>query len=442
MRFRQKIYAVPFLAAAARALPHVANAVNIGQGVMSIKGGMDNIKLQEQQMDQQKEQHEMQMRLQKQQMESQKMRDEAMKKSLDNVIQSSPQNAASATAATISYQKNLSSTSDKLISWENIKGFGKDVGTFAGGHRDTFYNMAAGALAATAIGYGVNKILQKDHDRIKRNALKEERLKRLKKEGNNTDLVDSNNTKERSYSIVSSIGNEVKMAGKGIGNSLLGRFSPGAVATTAVLGSGMLIANHLITRDAVKEMAKQSAKKRVDREVKKRGGKESPTEEEDPNGYPNNNKKTLRQRSYSLTQKGLGGMLLDGFKWAGNSAKSMANNKINSIKQGYSDFKSAPGEFILGKASTHVGGYSSKDNRAGTAEFKRIGDRSGNPITKYVGKFLTENPKTALIATIPIGIGVAKVVSGIPAKLMQKGISKIDKKAWSYGQSQEEEFDD
>lgn len=471
MKFRQKLYAAPLLAAAARALPHVANAVNVGQGAMAIKQGFDASKMQEQQMDmqeqqmeQQRQQHAMQMKLQKQQMESQQKRDEAMQKSLDSIVNKSPENAASAAASIMSHQRKFSDAGNgKILTLGNLKGFGKDVGTFLGNNRDAIYNIAGGALVATAVGYGVNKLLQKDHDLIRERALEEERKRRMYKQKprRSPNIEDaelnrpsgrSSGKYQKSYSasnVTSAVSNVAKDVGSGIGKAVLGRLHPMSLATTAVLGSGMLIANHLLTREAVKDMAKQSAMRKVDREVRAMKGvnrsnrnyKIKPDMDDELERPNHSTPIRTSQKSYSLVQKGLGGVLKDGLRYVGNYAKDSVKARVESVKGGFREFKANPGEYTLGKISTHVGGYSAKDNREGTAEFKSIGYKSGNPISKKVGDFLVNNPKTALLATIPIGIGVAKLAT-IPASWLQKGISKADKRAWSYGQYQEGEFDD
>ena len=100
-------------------------------------------------------------------------------------------------------------------------------------------------------------------------------------------------------------------------------------------------------------------------------------------------------------------------------------------KTGFQEFKKAPGQVVLGAASSKYGG----GGRKGVAKFgedlENIGVKTNNGLSQKAGRFIKENPKTALLGSIGVGIGVAKL-GGMGEKAATKAIKAVDKDAFAY----------
>lgn len=78
----------------------------------------------------------------------------------------------------------------------------------------------------------------------------------------------------------------------------------------------------------------------------------------------------------------------------------------NSISNGWKGFKEKPGESILGAVSSYSGGGGRKGVSSFGSDLEDLGKRTENKTSQKVGKFIKENPKTALAGSIVVG-GVA-----------------------------------
>lgn len=104
---------------------------------------------------------------------------------------------------------------------------------------------------------------------------------------------------------------------------------------------------------------------------------------------------------------------------------------MRKAKAGLYKFKKAPVKTVLGKVSDVKGG----GGRKGVAKFgedlENLGMKNNNALSQKAGKFIKENPKTALLGSIGVGIGIKKI-GGLGEKAATKAIKAVDKDAFAY----------
>lgn len=98
------------------------------------------------------------------------------------------------------------------------------------------------------------------------------------------------------------------------------------------------------------------------------------------------------------------------------------------------------GEKILGGISSISGGGGRKGVYKFGHQLNRYGKHSGSEWSQKVGKFIMDHPKTALVGSIPVGAGIMAATWDTGEKLVRKGMKKIDKNAYAYQESKEEEI--
>lgn len=122
--------------------------------------------------------------------------------------------------------------------------------------------------------------------------------------------------------------------------------------------------------------------------------------------------------------------------WKGGAYKSGAANNggggiFSGLKAGWQEFKKAPGQHVLGLASERFGG----GGRGAVSKFgedlERLGKKSNNNMSQKAGRFIKENPKTALVGSIGVGLGIAKL-GGMGESVANKAIRAVDKDAFAY----------
>lgn len=139
-----------------------------------------------------------------------------------------------------------------------------------------------------------------------------------------------------------------------------------------------------------------------------------------------------QQKTYSLKLKSFGK-----FEWVGKIGKSIGNRWTNTKNW----WKAVPpGERILGGISSFSGG----GGREGVSKFgqrlQELGKKSGSTWSQKTGKFIVDHPKTALAASVPVGIGTMALTWDTGEKLVRKGIKAADKNAYAYQESKEEQI--
>ena len=89
-------------------------------------------------------------------------------------------------------------------------------------------------------------------------------------------------------------------------------------------------------------------------------------------------------------------------------------------------FMSHPGKSILGFASHLAMAGGNKTADSVTKKIIEQGNKSGNATTVKVGEWFRDHPKTALAASIPIGIGVMKATFDLGDEAAKKVADKIN----------------
>ena len=99
-----------------------------------------------------------------------------------------------------------------------------------------------------------------------------------------------------------------------------------------------------------------------------------------------------------------------------------------------------PGQTILGGISNMFGGGGRRGVYKFGHQLNRYGKHSGSEWSQKAGKFIMDHPKTALVGSIPVGAGIMAGTWDAGEKLVKKGMKKIDKNAYAYQESKEEEI--
>ena len=113
------------------------------------------------------------------------------------------------------------------------------------------------------------------------------------------------------------------------------------------------------------------------------------------------------------------------------SSSSSEGGLFSGFKAGFQEFKKAPGQFVLGKISEREGGGGRKGVAKFGADLEQLGKKNKNNLSQKAGKFIKENPKTALVGSIGVGLGVAKL-GGMGEKAATKALKTVDKNAFAY----------
>ena len=112
------------------------------------------------------------------------------------------------------------------------------------------------------------------------------------------------------------------------------------------------------------------------------------------------------------------------------ASKSVRNSQI---------FKT-PGQTILGGLSNLSGGGGRKGVYKFGYQLNRYGKHSGSVWSQKAGKFIMDNPKTALAGSIPVGAAVLGATWGTGEKIVNKTARALDKDAFKYQDSKNQEI--
>lgn len=113
---------------------------------------------------------------------------------------------------------------------------------------------------------------------------------------------------------------------------------------------------------------------------------------------------------------------------------------LAGMRKGLRTFKSHPGQSILGGVSNITGGGGTKGVKNIGKEISDIGEKSGNAWTKSLGKGIQKNTKTALVASVPVGLGIMGATWGTGEKVVNKTARAADKNAFKYQDSQNQQI--
>ena len=89
-------------------------------------------------------------------------------------------------------------------------------------------------------------------------------------------------------------------------------------------------------------------------------------------------------------------------------------------------FMSHPGKSLLGFASHLAMAGGNKTADSVTKQLIEQGNKSGNATTVKVGEWFRKHPKTALVTSIPIGVGVMKATFDLGDEVTKKAADKIN----------------
>ena len=259
---------------------------------------------------------------------------------------------------------------------KNAKGLGKDVWTITKEHKNGLIGGTLAGGAMAGAGYLTDRAIQAD----------------MKKSGI---PLQQKQEEQRVYAITGSIMGGLKKAGKVTWDAA--KKNKKMIAGMAVLGSAPTALGYMAEKQQLKDQVEHT-----------------------------------RQKTYSLKLKTFGK-----FGFLGKAAKG-AVNKVKGVKN-WQIWKT-PGQTTLGFLSNmSMGG-----GREGVSKFgkrlEELGGRSGSEWSKKAGRFIQTHPKTALAASIPVGIGVMSGTWDAGEKLVRKGAEAVDKNAYAYQKSKEEQI--
>lgn len=328
-----------------------------------------------------------QMKQAEQQAEEQAAQNRKITKALNNIAENAKNNPQAAQqAADVIGQKqfariNLGAIKNSLRGvGKNATGLAKDVGTIVKENRG---GLIAGTLAgATLAGssYLTDKAIQRD---MKKNGI----------------------PVQKNYAAKAGIGKSIlsglKTAGKETWKAA--KSHKGMIGSMAVLGSAPTALGYMAEKQQLKDQIASTQQ--------------------------------LGQKTYSLKIKRFAKL---GFiKKAGTFLKNPVTNTKTWWKG--TPLRNTPGQTILGFMSTMSGGGGRKTVTNIGNRLQELGKKSGSKWSQGAGKFIIDHPKTALTASIPIGLGVMAGTWDTGEKLVRKGAKAIDKNAYAYQESKEQE---
>lgn len=368
IKFRQKEFVGPLVAAAGRMLPELAVSAGIGVAgnKMQQKANEEQTEIMEKQAREQKRQNERMAEAMNKIAENSKNNPQAAQQAanqISQVMMSQKEFARINLGGMVKAAKN-----SKFL--KNAKGLGKDVWTITKEHKNGLIGgaMAGGAMAGA--GYLTDRAIQAD----------------MKKSGIPLQQ------EQRSYAATGSIMGGFKKAGKVTWEAA--KKNKKMIAGMAVLGSAPTALGYIAERQQLKDQIGHT-----------------------------------QQKTYSLKIKTFGK-----FGFIKGAAKKVTNRVKN-----WQIWKT-PGQTTLGFLSNmSMGG-----GREGVSKFgkrlEELGGRSGSEWSKKAGRFIQTHPKTALATSIPIGIGIMSGTWDAGDKLVRKGAEAVDKNAYAYQKSKEEQI--
>lgn len=325
----------------------------------------------------QKEAIEAQTKEQKKMARLQRESDEKMAEALEKLSTKNP--AAGAQAAEMMKQRSYTFV-------RNLGKFTKDVGSIVAKNKVALTGMALTGAAMGTTGYVVDKAIQKD----------------MKK--NKIPLPER--PQERTYTL----GSVLKETGKTITSAAKRN------KKSALLLSGMVAVPTVMGYQADKKAYKQQ----IDQ-----------TEQAQQKQYS--------KAAASLFQ-GLGKTISGNASKLGKNVVGSVRKTGKSISSGWKTFKSHPMESTLGGISNMTGGGGKDGIKNVADDFKELGKKNNSPWSTNVGNFMDKHKKTALAASVPVGLGIMAGTWDAGQKAVEKTARKVDKNAFRYQDSQNQQI--
>lgn len=115
-----------------------------------------------------------------------------------------------------------------------------------------------------------------------------------------------------------------------------------------------------------------------------------------------------------------------------NLGKPKGQTRGMKAKDWIKDLKKKPGETLLGTLSFRTGGGGRKGVSRFGKDLEKLGKETGNKTSQKVGKFVQDNPKTALLGSAALGYGVIRTARNKISGATSKAIEKVDPNAFAY----------
>ena len=383
MKIRRKQFAIP------AAVVVGANVLGAGVGALGLKQGADAQKQQEQAMEEARIQSAKQNRALKKIAEVAEKNPAVAQKTVDTMQQKSYSIVSSAT-------RFLARNPKLSENIKNIGGFAKDMGKFAMTKKKEIGSGLMSGAGIAGMSYAADKAVQKDAKK------------------NNIPIGIPQ--EQRSYAAPAIATKGIINTAKNIGKKALnfGKDTVNKKNLKSALGWGAVMGAAPVTMGYMAD--KQQYKDQV------AATSQAPS-----------------QRSYAATAGGImnaAKSVMSGaknfFRNPGQNIKSMGQKISNS----WTNSKGRRGQIVVDNTIGFMGG-----GKAGREEMvsglKKIGQESGNKYTQNLTNLLDKNKKTAGVTTGIIGLGTMSVGFGQGEKLTKDGLKKIDRDAYKYQESKE-----
>lgn len=360
-------------------------ALNVGMGAMTaagLKQGADAAKQTEEQM----EQAEAQSR--------------AQVKALNRVAKAAEKNPEVARRTVQEMQREYAIPAGAVNFGKNALGYAKDMGKLAWSQKKKLGGYLASGATFGVLGYGADKWIQHD---IKKNNLPL--------------LPDQQNQQKPQQKVYAATGSIMNTASEYLNKGKKWAVDFGKKkwehvkanpkstifggALTVGLGAGMPLMSYAADKKQIKDQMAAT-----------QGYNSSP-----------------QQRSYAA----VGSILSKRGKQVGDYVIKQKDNIVNF-------FKNKPGLKTLDKISSFSGGGGKVGRESMVDAIAKQGAESGNSWTKNTADFLKKHEKTAAGTTILGGTALMMGGFGQGEKLTKKAIGAVDKNAYAYEKSKEQQI--
>ena len=327
--------------------------------------------------------NQQQTEIMQQQAEQQAAANKQMQKTLDKIAEKAdknPQGAVQAAGQALQQRQYARLGKAKIATFlkRDVGGFAKDVGKMAWNRKNIMIGGTLAGAGMAASSYAADKAVQHD----------------MKKSG--IPLEKRPETKQKEYS-ASKFGkgvlSGVKKAGKVVKDAA--KANKGMIVTTSALGALPVVSGYAAEKEQLKAQIKDTKKSAPE------------------------------TRSYSII-RGVS-------KWLKGAGKT--------LKKNWGTFKKHPGQSTLGWVSNNIGqGGGRKEVMNFGKELEQRGLKSGSKLSQKAGKFIYTNPKTSLVGSTVIGLGVMANTWDRGEKTVKGLAKKLDKDAYAYQESKDQEI--
>ena len=379
IKFRQKDFVAPLLAAGGRMLAGAAPSLAL-EGALGIAGNKAQAKANEEQTE-----------IMQKQAREQKRQNEKMAEAMNKIAENSKNNPQVAQQAGSQISQVM--MSQKEFARINLGGMKKIWGTIK--NNPTFKN-------ASGLAKDVGTIVKENRGTLISGTLAGGVLagsSYITDKAIQHDMKKNGIPVQKNYAVTGSILKGLKTAGKETWKAA--KDHKGMIVSMAALGAAPVGLGYMAEKQQLKDQVANT-----------------------------------QQKTYSLKLKSFGK-----FGWIKNTGKFF-KNPIKNTKEWWNKqpLKNTTGETILGFMSNMSGG----GGREGVSKFgqrlQELGKKSGSTWSQKTGKFIVDHPKTALAASVPVGIGTMALTWDAGEKLVRKGVKAADKNAYAYQESKEEQI--